>query len=491
MQRTAFYPPRRSFLRRLSLGAGACLLTPFVRTMEAEAQGVVRKRFLLVLQSNGMNFERITPMEFRRQPETGWNAAAWDHATSQTLVNRNDWASLPSALAPLARHQKKMLIVDGFANRQNGLFSNHGCGASSVTCMPNLNGGEGASAGGLSFDQYLAAAPTMGGGVFRSVDLMASLDSANGSQLAYGRGTTVPLLRSPKDALVRYFGGIRSKDDPMAAAVLARKRRIFDLVRGDIRRLSTSLAGGEKVKLDQYLGSIETIERRTMSLQETACTMAGPPLLAGLGGTPPTPATPIEDLVDAMLAIAAEALACGLTQVASVSIATGSDHYGAWSRALADVGQGKSVHALSHGEGNGWNALEKIFTHVATGIAGVADRLSAVKEGDRSVFGNSAILWQSNNGGFHHHPGQFRWNGVIVGDAGGKLRADGRYLKVPTSYVKGNLFTQTNMVRSNASDTHAWADMYCSLAHALGAPTDTFGKLGEEPVKGPVAEMLA
>lgn len=488
-------PSRRGALWRLGLGAGATLLAPFLRTMEAEAAGRPRKRFLLVLQSNGMTFDRLIPAEFRpgggdyttRAP---WDRNAWSYATSQTTVNSTAWTGLPPILRELARHKERLLIVDGLANRQNDLRSNHGAGSSAVTCLPNAQSGEGGDATGPSFDQHLAAQPSMSQGVFRSVDLLAPQGSGNHSLLATGPGRALPLVRQPREALVRYFGGLSGEADAAARAVLQRKKRLLDVVRADVARLSRELSGGERDKLEQYLDSIHKIDARLDASQGVACDARGPALPGGLATANSTAQTDIEDVVEAMLLIATEALVCGLTQVASVSIATGLDHYGHWRRVLADIPDARSVHQMSHGEGAAVFGTDAIWAWVGGRIAAAADRLAAASEGGRSILSDSAILWQSSNGGFHHHPGQFRWNAVVLGDAGGKLRADGRYLKYPTAWMNGHLFTQADMVRSPEPNTHSLADLYCTLAHAFGAPTDSFGKDGREPVKGALPEAL-
>jgi hypothetical protein len=136
------------------------------------------------------------------------------------------------------------------------------------------------------------------------------------------------------------------------------------------------------------------------------CSSKGPSLSANLGTSDATPATPIEDLVDNVLVIATEALACGLTQVATVAVATGSDHYGAWNRVLADVSGDRRVHFMSHGENGGWLNVSKICDFVSGRIALAADRLETATESGKSVLSNSAIVWQGANGGLHHHPGQ-------------------------------------------------------------------------------------
>ena len=59
--------PRRSLLQRLSLGAGAAVLSPFVRSQEAQAAGasLSRKRLLMVTFCNGMEYRSFAPPEFQ------------------------------------------------------------------------------------------------------------------------------------------------------------------------------------------------------------------------------------------------------------------------------------------------------------------------------------------------------------------------------------------------------------------------------------------
>ena len=68
------------------------------------------------------------------------------------------------------------------------------------------------------------------------------------------------------------------------------------------------------------------------------------------------------------------------------------------------------------------------------------------------------------------------WPLALLGNAGGKLKVDGRYLRFP---------------KFDAPGGRTLPDLYCSLATALGVPTSTFGMGGNEMVKGPIELLMA
>ena len=57
----------------------------------------------------------------------------------------------------------------------------------------------------------------------------------------------------------------------------------------------------------------------------------------------------------------------------------------------------------------------------------------------------------------------------------GALRADGRFLRYS---------------REGRNPRRALADLFSTVATAVGAPTDDFGAGGVEEVEGPLAELL-
>jgi hypothetical protein len=64
----------------------------------------------------------------------------------------------------------------------------------------------------------------------------------------------------------------------------------------------------------------------------------------------------------------------------------------------------------------------------------------------------------------------------IVGDAGGTLKSDGRFIRYPSNDAMG---------------ARSLADFFVTLTHAMGVPNDTFGAGGVERVQGPLSELLA
>src|SRR5262245_22740946 len=134
--------PRRSALGRLTLGAGAALLSPFLRTLHADAQGIARTRFLLVYSGNGLFADRFMPVELRPGGDKfGPSNSSINYSidTARGIVNTTEWSRLSPAMAPLAKYQKKMLVVDGLANRQTletGTVPSHGALSSGFTCVP-------------------------------------------------------------------------------------------------------------------------------------------------------------------------------------------------------------------------------------------------------------------------------------------------------------------------------------------------------------------
>ena len=93
-------------------------------------------------------------------------------------------------------------------------------------------------------------------------------------------------------------------------------------------------------------------------------------------------------------------------------------------------------------------------------VAKLAAKLDAVKEGDGTMLDNTLIVFMSDSGD-DHHPRLYNWPMVLIGNLGGRLKTDGRYLEFP-GYGKTNHSTI--------------ASLYTTLLHAAGAPRDSFGQ---------------
>jgi hypothetical protein len=456
---------RRSFLERLGLGAGAVLLAPVAESLVAEARGAVptRKRAIFFIHGNGLSYKAsFTPPELRR--DTDW---------SYPIVEGTKEYTWPTMLRSLARYRDRMLLVDGLPNSPKSGASQHGTGYSALSNFAAAHGGSnegGGRPGNITIDQFIAngiGATTRA----KSVLYGASTRPAGVYARAFASGPErpEPHFQSPRLMFGDLFGGLVR--DPSGLDRGAYKERVLiDGMRADIKRLEGALAGPERRKLEHYLAAVEDFEKRMKLAATLSCQ------------TPPfTDATnTVEDRLEAMTELATLALVCGMTNVVGVSVGTGDSHTDfpkytrlhVGTRFEAEGGIHSHGHSPDEVLGAAWDILHDFH---ATLIGRMADALAAIREGDGTALDNSVFVYLSDNGGIHHSKHE-RFPLVILGNAGGKLRSDGRFIRYPKKGTKGS---------------RSLADLHCTIATACGVPTDSFGKGGNEPVTGPLEGILA
>jgi hypothetical protein len=210
-------------------------------------------------------------------------------------------------------------------------------------------------------------------------------------------------------------------------------------------------------------------ETRQKNIAGGAC-IGIPPAPAALG---PGSRTTVDDRLESMNEIAILGFACGLSNVMGVSSGCGFGHS---APEITRVHLGTPFEAEGSMKYHGhdpkhWEAMEYIYEYHSKQIARMIEAWSKIKEGDRTVWDNTVIVLTSDNGE-HHHSNKQRWPVVVIGNAGGKLKADGRYIR----YARG---------------AHALADLFSSIGVAAGAQTPKFGEGGREQVKGPIPGLMA
>jgi hypothetical protein len=251
-----------------------------------------------------------------------------------------------------------------------------------------------------------------------------------------------------------------------------RKKSVFDFMLNDIKRAHTALAASERNKLDEYLSSIRALEsRRSTQLEgQVASTVTCDSSAVGALNN-----TTLEDGIEGHFKVATMALVCGLTQVVTISPGL------FWMYYRKIFKEPSKAHSWGHNMDSTWGieSYNKVHQHVATQIAGMADGLSAAKEGDKSILDNTSILWL-NDAGMDHHGKHGLQPAVLLGNAGGALRADGRYLAFPT---RGD---------PRPEKAQSLADLFITLSHALGVPNDDFGKGSNAlaPIKGVIKQLV-
>jgi hypothetical protein len=455
---------RRQFVRSLALGAGAPLLAPLTERLVAQAWGQPqkRKRVAFVLEGQGFWEKHFTPVEFR----AGMNPI-------KKLLDAPKEFTWPEALRPLEPYRQRMLIIDGLPNRVGQ--SQHTGGFAMLSCLPCARGipeGHGPP-GGPSIDQFIASGIGQAS-PHKSVLFGASAGAKVIDAKVFGaaRERPEPHYTSPFLLWKRLFGSIGT-----AGQLAAAKRRfLFDSIRTDLKKLNANLAAPERVALDSYLAVMDDFESRQKQLQVIACDVPGEKPKDD-GDPAKVAAIATEDKLQAMNEMAILALACGLTNVVGMSGSCGHGHGDVPSLGsrLPQL-EGVKVGYYGHGPSDAGERARPIIHQFFTGmIARMASTLSGIKEaGGASIFDSMTIVYWNDNG-HDHHDGKERCPIVLVGNAGGALRADGRFLRFG----------------GNREGTTCIADLFCSVSTALGVPTDSFGKGGYERVTGPIPAVTA
>ena len=86
--------------------------------------------------------------------------------------------------------------------------------------------------------------------------------------------------------------------------------------------------------------------------------------------------------------------------------------------------------------------------------------LTDTPEGNGNMMDNTTIIFMNDNGE-KHHSSKRRWPVIVIGNAGGNLRSDGRFVR----FAKGTPL----------------ADFFVTLGDAAGVPLPGFGAADGKP----------
>jgi len=245
--------------------------------------------------------------------------------------------------------------------------------------------------------------------------------------------------------------GIRTED---LERVRARRQSAIDLVRDELKSLSTRIDKDDRLKLDQHVEGIAAIEKRLVK------PAPGTPVAAGCGA--PMMKTGIDlkanenfpELLKIQNSLAVAALACDRTRVASLQ----------WSRAFSMVrhtwvGVAAGHHTLSHQGGaesqKQKHAIERWFMER---MAELLTQMDSVPEGNGTMLDNTMLLYANEltEGAAHNVSPPITF---IAGKGGGKLRT-GRSIELGPNYD--------------------FSQIMCTAAHVMGVTSvNQVGDLGK------------
>lgn len=441
---------RRRLLGALGAGLSATAL-PFVPWLEARAAGApAPRRIVFFFSSNGTIYDRWLPRMAGAELQ------------------------LSPILAPLERHKSRLLVVDGLSHKviiEKSNRSGHTAGINTaLTGRTNKISDPGqplhSLATGQSLDQMLGQR-VGGGSKLKTLEAGVQVEPYNKdfAALSYA-GPEQPILpeSSPQRVFDRLFTGFTPPGavvDPASERALAERRRVLDVVSGELDALRGSLPAADRVKMEAHLDAVR-------SLGHSLATGAGAAAAAScrvpeLGGPlDPWRNDNIPALAKAQTDLVVMALACDLTRVATLQFGrAGAGHRFNWlGREFAkdpQVGptcQAKGLHALAHRDTDpaSREKLVRIHAWYAEQLAYLLDRLAAVREGDKTLLDGTLVVWlnELGTGGDHSHE---RTPWVLASGAGSQWKT-GRLVSFPGE---------------------AHNRLLLSISHAMGVPVETFG----------------
>ncbi|ADB14996.1 protein of unknown function DUF1552 [Pirellula staleyi DSM 6068] len=454
---------RRSLLKGITLGAGATLLSPILAQLAAHAAGdeqhALRKRVVFVVQSNGLNPNHLVPVGVKRRPDGRNERPTNDKLEELTLHDKE----LHSALEPLTPFKDRMAFVQGLSGRIaiSDHSANHGAlgayGANRGAMMQTIDSAIGEALPG-TFSHV-------------AVGLNGGEGPMNYRVSAAGPGKEVPIICSPDLAFASLFGSVA---EGSGKAAFDRRTNLLDFMADDVRRSRAELVGDERQKFDRYLEAFETLHNRQREL--VAKTEELKKVVPKLGEKATTSVSSL--ILEAQFEIAGAALVAGLTNVVTLASGGGGQQFGKFPEFNIP-----DLHGIGHGNAYGRESSEDCFVELRRFhtrlIAGLVAKLQNTPEGSGTMLDNTLLVYLSDSGE-GHHPSLYEWPVVLIGNLGGKLKTDGRYLQFP-NYGTPNHRTMANL--------------YCTLLHAVGKPRDKFGVpdpgLRDVDQTGVISELLA
>ncbi len=448
---------RRTALR----GAGTALALPWLEAMTPlgrRAYAAPPKRFVVFFSACGTIPDAWLP--------TG---------------GENDF-TLGRILAPLERHKKDLVVLDGVDNAIANVDEDPGDGhMKGMGCMltgaPLLSGktqgGSHAPAGlasGISVDQEIVARlrPRTR---FPSLELgvQAGVFGA-GTVWAYsnyrGPGQPLPADNSPRSVFNRIFLdlAVAGGDNSGVERLRAERQAVLDGIMGDYKRLGARVGSEDRRKIEAHLGAVDELEKRLLlprpPVTARGCVRPKPPLALDPMANDNFPA--VGRLQTDLLVMA---LACDLTRVATLQ----------WSNSVSStrftwLGAKRGHHDMSHDADSNLETKEMltlINIWYAEQLAYLIDRMKQIPEGDGTLFDNTVILWCNElaKGNIHSHPNMPY---VLAGRAGGRLKT-GRFLRY------AGAVSDNKGLREKPSDAIPHNNLLVSILNAFDIPATRFG----------------
>jgi Protein of unknown function (DUF1552) len=313
--------------------------------------------------------------------------------------------------------------------------------------------------GGPSLDQVAANAIGTAS-KFKSLEVgvSARVNGGEGTTLHYlshtGPDSPNPPLYDPAKVFDRMFAGFTppavggAPATPVVDVTLALRKSVMDAVLPDINALRARASAADKVRLDQHLANIRTIENRltaTSAPPPKSCTLPVKPALI----TDKSNHELIEERTGAMSDLIAVSLACDLTRVFSMMFSGGTNETLFWQVNATD-----GHHSMTHDEPGDQPLVHACTVFTMQCFAKLLVSLKSVSEGAGNVLDNTVIYASSDVADGKQHS-ITNYPLLVAGRGGG-------FLKYPGVHYKSASGENTNLA-------------LLSVLKAAGLPLTQFG----------------
>jgi hypothetical protein len=429
---------RRTFLR----GTGASLGLPWLDCMSRSAHASADKSSIAKrLCSFYFGFGVGLPKEDSDQAKWRWfpSGEGKDFQFTETL-------------RPLEKHRNNLSILGGLSHPNGRRMGAHDTGDTFLTgaylnnkMLQNT----------VSVDQVAAAAAAE---QTRFSSLVLSTDGGVGeptrsSTMSYDlKGRPLPALNQPQQIFDRFFGAgdlntLRKQRQLKSAAGM------LDRVLEDSKSLRRRLGNHDREKLDEYLASVEEIEKGVQRSQQWL-EIPRPELhdqdreMLHLEADDEAPRNFIRTMYDLVYL----SFRTDSTRVATYQITNMADCSSKAAKFPQLEGFKASLHTLAHdwNKPEGAEALGRWDRFMAEQLSYFLDRMSASDEGNGSLLDNSVVLYGSSNSTTHNNRDY-----PLVLAGGGELGLHhGQYLRFDEKIPMSNLLL--------------------TMLHCVGAQQDVF-----------------
>ena len=418
---------RRTFLK----GAGTAIALPLLNAMmptretEASADSKRTPRFLAICGGLGFHAEHLFP----KTPGKNYELTPY--------------------LKQIEDHRNEFTIFSGLSHpNQNG---NNGH-ASSLTWLtsaqrPGLAGFKNT----ISLDQLIANHI----GIQTRFPFLTLSNTGGGSLSWTSNGVNIPAQSSPAKLFKKLF--IEGTPEAIANEIreLKRGKSILDTVLTDANKLNRTLSVQDQQKLDEYFTAIRDLEQRLKQSEEWARKPK-----PKLEYKQPTDVADKKDIIAKQkLMYDMIVLALQTDSTRSITLALGGMN------AVPSNLPGVKTdwHNLSHhGKDPAKISELKIIEEAEfTALNGFLSQLKEVKERDRTLLDETAVLFGSNLGNASSHS----WRNLPIILAGGGYQ-HGAY------------------VAHDAKNNTPFANLFVALAQRMGVETTQFGSSTSDTIRG-------